>query len=344
MIRTLVAALLLLLVSSAAAAEELPEWIQNLRVSGHVFGDAYGVGSHHNPAIEGENGFWFRRAYLTFDSKISESTDLRLRFEANSPGDFSTSRNLDTFLKDLYVRFKGGHHELYAGLSPSVTWDLVELHWGYRHVERTPLDLYKWGAARDIGLAVTGSLDERKRVRYNVMFANGEGTKSETDDGKKVMLEFSFHPTAAWTLEAYGDADNRPGQTDRTTWQVFAGYKGERGRVGLLYAGQKRETSPTTALHLSLASVYGTIKTGDRTTLLARVDRVFDPIPDGGTIDYIVMDPTAKATFALLGLDVALNKKISLIPNVEGVVYEAVGSNPEPGNDLIGRLTLFVQY
>jgi hypothetical protein len=302
------------------------------------------VVAHHNPAIEDENGFWFRRAYLTFDTKVSETTDVRFRFEANSPGDFSTSTNVDTYVKDLYVKWKRGLHEVYAGLSPSPTWDLLEGHWGYRHVEKTPLDLYKWGSSRDIGLAAKGAFDEAKRVRYHIMFANGEGTKAETDDGKKVMAALSFHPSATWTFEVYGDAEQRPRETDRLTWQAFAGYKTDRARFGLQYARQRRETSPTDELDLALSSVYGEVKVGDRATLLGRVDRNFDPIPGGDTVDYISFDKTTKATFALLGFDVALNKNVSLIPNVEGVIYDEVDSGPEPDNDLIPRLTLFAQF
>jgi hypothetical protein len=110
------------------------------------------------------------------------------------------------------------------------------------------------------------------------------------------------------------------------------------------YAQQTRETSATTQLDLEVASVYGTLKMGGRTTRLGSVDRNFDPIPGGKTIDYIPFDPTAKATFALLGLDFALNKKVSLLPNVEAVFYDAEGTGPDPDNDLIARLTLFDQF
>lgn len=330
--------------SATAFSEDLPGWIKNSKISGYLFGDAYGVISHHDPAIEGENGFWFRRVYLTLDSKVSESADVRFRFEASSPGDFSTSKNLEPYLKDLYLRWKHGRFEAYSGLSSSPTWDLLESHWGYRQVEKTPLDLYKWGSSRDIGLAIKGAFDQGKHVRYHVMFANGEGTKSETDDGKKVMASFSIYPIEKWTIELYGDVDQRPGQTDRVTWQVFAGYKADAGRFGLQYAGQKREISSTDELDLGMASIYGAVKLGERAIVLGRVDRNFDPIPGGATIDYVAFNQTAEVTLALLGIDIALSDKVNLIPNMEAVFYDAVDAGPEPDTDLIGRLTLFAQF
>jgi hypothetical protein len=35
------------------------------KLSGYLFGDYYMVSQHHNPAIKGMNGFWFRRVYFT---------------------------------------------------------------------------------------------------------------------------------------------------------------------------------------------------------------------------------------------------------------------------------------
>jgi hypothetical protein len=335
----------LLLASSAAAAGDLPRWVENTEIGGYFFGDAYWVAAHHDPAIEDENGFWFRRAYLRFDTRVSDAIDVRVQFEANSPGDFgATSENLEPYLKDLWVRWRFGRSEIWAGLAPSVTWDLVEAHWGYRHVEKTPPDLYRWGSSRDIGLAVRGDIDRQRRVRYHVMLGNGEGTRNETDDGKKVMASLSFHPAAAWSFEVQGDHDDRPGTTDRATGQAFAGYRTERGRLGLQYLRQVREVEGGEDLELDVASIYGVLQLTPQLKLVSRIDRNFDPIPDGDAIDYIAFDTTAESTFALLGFDIALHEQIDLIPNVEAVFYDSLGAAGTPDDDLIARATLFVRF
>ena len=54
-----------------AEADTRPrEWHENTKISGYAMSDAYGVLSHRDPEIDGNNGFWLRRAYLTFDSKL----------------------------------------------------------------------------------------------------------------------------------------------------------------------------------------------------------------------------------------------------------------------------------
>jgi hypothetical protein len=64
----------------------LPDWLKRLTISGLAFGNFYWFASNHNPEIEGQNGFWMRRIYLTFDYNVAKDLDFRLRFEANSAG------------------------------------------------------------------------------------------------------------------------------------------------------------------------------------------------------------------------------------------------------------------
>lgn len=346
MLRPTLSLLLLLCaaVTTSTSAEDLPAWVTKTKLSGYFMADVYGVAAHHDPGIEGDNGLWFRRAYLTLDSKVNDATDVRFRLEANSPGDFSTSRNLEPYLKDLYLRWKHRGHEIYLGLSPAVTWEVIEAHWGYRHVEKAPQDLYRWGSSRDIGVAAKGALDGSGRVRYHLMLANGEGTRSETNSEKRAMASLSFQPTAAWIVEVYADTDQRVGQNDRMTWHAFAGYRGARGRVGAHYAAQERELGGDETLDLAIASVHGALSLDERFTALARVDRHIEPVPGASAIDYLSLAETAEPTLAILGLEVLLAEKVSLVPNVEAVFYEAVDGNAEPDPDVIGRLTLFVQW
>ena len=84
------------LIAAPLAAEDVPDWVKSLKIKGYMFGDYYGVAAHHEGAIEGATGFWFRRIYLTFDKKVSEELDVRLRFESASPGDFESSSKIES--------------------------------------------------------------------------------------------------------------------------------------------------------------------------------------------------------------------------------------------------------
>ena len=51
--------------------------------SGLAFADYYWVSQHHNPNLENQNGFWFRRIYLTHEYSFSDAFSSRLRLVMN---------------------------------------------------------------------------------------------------------------------------------------------------------------------------------------------------------------------------------------------------------------------
>jgi hypothetical protein len=318
-------------------------WFERTKVSALFFGDAYLVADHHDGAIEGQNGFWFRRAYLTFDFAISEAWSTRLRFESNSPGDFTTSARLDPFVKDAYLAWKASGRELYIGISPSPALESVETFWGYRAVEKTPLDLYRLTASREFGLATKGRAAGGK-LFYHAAIGNGAGENSETNEGKKVSLALGLQPDHRWVFEIYADRDDRPGSTDRTTYQAFAGWRGAKGRFGVQYASQDRQAATGPDATLALGSAIAVWDLSERWSLLARLDRSFDPNPEADRILYLVPAKNTEFDLIVLGLDYRLHKKISLIPNLQWVRYRGTDGSAAPGDDLIGRLTLYFQF
>jgi len=311
------------------------------KISGCMFGDAYWVAANHQKALKDQNGFWFRRIFLTYDTPVSDVFDVRFRVELNSPGDFKSSSKLQPVLKDGYLRFKHSGHQILFGLSPTPLWDVVEKIWGYRSVEKTPLDLQKFGSSRDFGLAFKGSLDSGKRVNYHIMAANGASNKSETNKGKKIMASLAFKSADVFTFELYSDYEGRPGDTDRYTFQAFAACHGRAGRLGIQYAHQVRKGTPD--LELDIASVFGAVKLSGKAEWFARFDRMFDPNPEGAEIAYIPFDPTARSNFFLTGMDFSLQKNVHIIPNIGIVSYDDAGGK-SVDTDVIARVTFYYRF
>lgn len=334
---------------SKAAATEAPAadpaatpWYENVKISGSIFGDGYWVTSHHDPAIEDQNGFWLRRLYLTFDYAIAEHWTARLRFEGNSPGDFKTNATIQPFVKDAYLAWKGKQVDLLMGISPSPTWDFIEGFWGYRAVEKTPLDLYRMGSSREFGVAARGKLADG-RVFYHATFGNGS-TASETNEGKKAALAVGWKPTDAFIVELYADGEDRPGETDRTTYQAFVGWKGEKSRYGFQYSSQERQVPAGPDQTLAIGSTFAVWNLCPKMSLIARYDRSFDGNPEADKIPYFVIAKDAEFDLALLGFDYRIAGKISLIPNVESVMYRETAGNPAPDDDVIAKVTLYFQF
>jgi hypothetical protein len=334
------------LAAQKAPAEAKPAskpWYEKVEVSGLLFGDAYAVVHQHDPDIDGQWGFWLRRGYLTVDAALAPKWSARFRLEVNSPGDFEGSSRMTPFVKDAWVAWKDKGHELTFGISPSPTFERVESFWGYRAVEKTPLDLYRLGSSRDFGVAYKGKLADGRLVAH-AMLGNGAGEGGETNTGKKGMLSVAFLPTKQLVVEVYADAEDRPDSTNRTTFHGFVGFKGTRSRYGVEYATQKREAAEGPDQTVAVGSIFSVWDLGEKLSILARVDRAFDGIPDAGAIPYLGLAADTEFDLALVGLDYRIHKMVSVIPNVEYVAYRETDGRPAPDDDVIARLTLSIQF
>lgn len=311
------------------------------KLSGYMFGDYYYIVDHHNEDIKDQHGFWFRRIYFTYDYKFNSSYSTRLRFEMSNEGDFTSEVALIPFVKDAWLKYKFARTSMIVGISPTPTWGVIEPLWGYRSVEKTPLDLYRMNSSRDFGFAMKGAIDADSKFRYHFMFSNGSSNKQEIDKGKSGMFALSYWPSKNFVVEAYGDYQDHEGDTDWYTLQGFAGYKSEKYRFGLQYVHQSREKNSDESCSLRTVSVFSVGNFWENVSVLARIDRNFDPNPDGENIDFVPLDPTASSTLFLIGVDYHPIKDVFIIPNIEFINYDINDEGVTPNSDLHAKLTFF---
>ena len=324
-------------------AQDSPKSDPGIKISGLAFGDFFWIAANHDESLKDDNGFWFRRLYLTFDKAMTERLDMRLRFEMNSAGDFTSDNKLEPFAKDAWVRWKfTDQHQIHLGLSPTPTMNVVDEIWGYRLLEKSLLDLQRIGATRDLGVAFRGSVGSGQKVRYHFMFGNGSSTRGETDRGKGTLASLGYYPNDSLVLEFYSDYDQRPEQADRNTYHAFLAYKKDWGRLGIQYAHQKRKGD--SKVDLDLLSFFGIVNVSPKVALIGRYDRMFDPNPEGTKIPYIPFDPTAKFHFFLTGIDWKVTEEFSLLPNIEVVRYDKREDGTRPATDVIPRVTFFYRF
>lgn len=313
------------------------------KISSLVFGDYYFVTSNHKVDLENLNGFQIRRVYLTFDHQFEEKSLLaRVRFEANSPGDFKSATKIEPYIKHLYLQWKANNnHTLYFGLSGPPTFGVVEEIWGYRHLEKTPLDLYGFGPSSDFGVALKGNLSSH--FKYHGMVSNGAGTNSETNSGKKASFSLGYYPNSTFLVEGYVDTETRPGNNSWQTYQVFGAVKSNDGRAGFLLTRQNRDELGSDG-KLDLASLFVVSEVSDKINLVGRYDWMFDPNPTGEKIAYLPFSSKAKSNLLIMGVDYKASKNLSLIPNIEYTVYDTDNATPTPKSDFISRFTVYFTF
>jgi hypothetical protein len=317
------------------------------KFSGLIFGDYYYFSQDHDPKWEGQQGFWIRRVYFTFDYTFTPKFTTRFRLEMNGNGKLAGG-TLTPYVKDAYLRWTFyGRQQFTFGFQPSLTLDFVDAYWGLRHVEKTPLDLYRWDSTRDTGVAVGGPLNEANTFKYSVQFGNDSGTGSETDTFKAVRAAARYEPKSGFTVEGLYGYFARALDANRTLAQVFAGYRAGRGRVGVQYAYQKRRAAGGTAAPDVELDVYSGYAVADlkpqKLSVFARVDRHADPCPDCAAVDYLPISTEAPFTFVLTGIDYYLIPAVRFSPHVEWVNYSAPrqAGVPTPRDDLVWRATFY---
>jgi hypothetical protein len=317
------------------------------KFSGLMFGDYYYVAQDHAAAWETQQGFWLRRVYFTFDYTFSPKINTRFRLEENSNGKLAGGA-LTPYIKDAYLRWTyKGRQQMTLGIQPSLSIDGVEGFWGLRHIEKTPLDLYRWDSSRDFGVTLSGPLNEANTLKYSAQFGNESGNNAEIDKFKAVRVSARYETNPGFTVEGYVSQFNRDKNADWLTAQVFAGYRVKKGRVGFQYSYQNRQApSGTTASDLKqhLVSFFAVADPKpQKVSVFVRVDRYNDPCPLCSGIDYLPIDVSAAFTYAVTGLEYYLHPSVRFSPNVEWVTYgtPAKAGVAQPKNDVVARATFF---
>ena len=85
-------------------------------LKGLMFGDYYYIASGANKK---ENGFQFRRIYLTYDPKWNDHFSGRLRLEAKDAG-FGSKDKMEPFVKHAYLRYRKNDRSVSQAICGSI--------------------------------------------------------------------------------------------------------------------------------------------------------------------------------------------------------------------------------
>ena len=311
------------------------------KISGLVFGDYFYNIAHHNQELKDQRGFQFRRIYFTYDYTFDDQFSSRLRLEMSNEGDYTSSVAMVPFVKDAYLQYKMSNHALILGISQTPMLSTTEKVWGYRYIEKIPLDLYKFGSSRDFGLAAKGNLDQSKTFKYHAMLSNGSSNKQEIDKGKSALVSVAWFPAEEWVFEVFGEYADAEGANDAWTSRIFAAYTLKSMRIGLEYAAQTVQDSQNGDVDKGFLSGFYIQKLGEKFNLILRADRMLKPLPAGPKMPFTPIDPTAKFTNLIAAFEWQIIKGVSLTPTIQYVTYNQNDAGVTPGDDIYAKLTYY---
>jgi hypothetical protein len=321
-----------------------------------------------------DSAFLFRRAYLTYENKISDNLKFRFRIDADNTANVTgvtltgspvsgvtlgKDDKLRPFIKHLYLEYSDflvPKMVLSVGMIETLTFKPAEDRWGLRSVAKTLLDGYRDITKKDI-LATSADVGATLKYSFGKHFRLAAGvyngthySHAENDQFKEIELQAQITPVAGLSIVGYWDherklpvpalpAETSPAQSITKLDVFFEMVK------DLVVGGEwftfKNDLYQTGGVKYDVGgwSVFGryTLE-ADKLALFARYDSY---MPNSGDRDLDM-------SLVIAGLDWApYHKSWRLQPNIWLTRYEdglRYNAGAMKNSDIVFNLTFFLSF
>ena len=254
---------------------------------------------------EKASGFNFQRQYFGYGGDVSDLVSFKILFDVGRSD--SADTRLTTYLKKAQVNYKSSFGKFNFGLIGMNTYGIQESNWGYRFIEQSAIDKYKFSATADIGVGFSRSLIDN--LNLSLLFVNGEGFKKPQGD--------KYHKIAFNATYGEGNLNKNDGynaglvyttestDTDPTTMaSVFGGFAGMGLRLGGEY-----DMLTKGSVESNIISVSANYTVRDNIDIFTRYDMVDDTNKKG-------------ENYLITGIVLACDGGISVAPNMRMTTFE----------------------
>ncbi|HLP15331.1 MAG TPA: hypothetical protein VK470_03670 [Bacteroidota bacterium] len=298
------------------------------------FIDYYYNAQNPSPDAKGLNAFDIRRLNLGYEHSFTKNVLVYSELEAND-GELTGTSKYSVFVKQAFVELKNilPQMRMVMGLSPTPAVVTSERLWGYRMLQKLPLDYYGLAPTVDNGIALKGKIDPYGLLSYHVMVANGTGTLVESNKMKRIYASLGLTPTPGFVLEGYGDFENLGDDRYRATFKGLVGYESSSFTAAL--EGVYRINHQTVRRNYNespyAVSLYGWMQADNDVRFVYRGD-YYDP--DQNRTSGIRMIE------ATIGIDYMPVNDVHIVPNLIYTSYtNKRSSGLKPDDAITLRLT-----
>lgn len=247
---------------------------QEAKFSGLGF---YELSYNNNNGEDISNAFEFNRVYFTFEKKMSETLSYKFQTDVGRKDD---DGRLEVYLKNAKLSWKTDFGKLVFGLQGLNVFNVQEKTWGYRSVEKSAMDKFKFASSADLGAGLYNKVGE---VSYSALLTNGSGYKKpENDSYKKLSGQLFYGPAklnstkgmnvgAVITYEPYKEDESDSQKV--IVVGLFGGYSSSSFRGGL-ELNQLMDSDETD--NILLISGYGNYDISKIVSFFGRVDNIYE--------------------------------------------------------------------
>jgi hypothetical protein len=304
------------------------------KFTGTIFNDFYYVVMEPQPGnvtndISGRNGSIMRRAMIGYDYSFNKDVSASVVYDASA-----------NILTEGYAEIKNlaPMMDMKAGLSQTLSSEVVEKIWDYRSLEATVLDKKGMTNEFDMGLTLTGRTNAQGTTYARLAVYNGTGVTAENDKVKKFAMAVGNWFDKSSVLELYVDYENVGGGRSTITGKLFYGMSALKYTLGgEAFYRMNRKFSGTADVTPVGGSIFGWYEMMKSLRAVVRVDASDD--------DLSVTTTGYRDVYANVGMDYAPVPEVHVIPNLAYVKnLKKGGAVPVIADYIMVRLTTSVYF
>ncbi len=305
--RLLVFLLLLPLMNQAQNSTQIVHKEDKSYVFGQIFTGFYtGLNDNFNP----QSAFVFKQGIMgykhTFKNKVSGLIMLDFTRTTHFTALDDTSGNViplnyfegskyTAYLKMAEIKWTVSEHFIlrFGQLLNTQYLTFQDKFWGFRYVDVTFQEKYRFGMPADFGVQADYKLKEKLLLQLSVV--NGEGPFRHQDKSGKFLYSFNiqYMPIKGFTLKLYTGLEPAPDTgkmvNSSKTMSFFAGFKNKKFALGG-EANYLKDYKHIKAVDKYGFSVYGYIALNKKITTFARYDHLYQEfISDTLTNNYYIL-------------------------------------------------------
>ncbi len=267
--------------------------------------------NYHSTVSDGtvSSAFELTRAYLGYSAKLSENFSTGVTLDVGNPG--VGKLKMTAYVKNAYVKYKTNNLNVNFGMITTTQFKVQEDFWGYRYLEKSFQDEYKFNSSADLGASIAYTFNDI--FSLDGIIANGEGYKDlQSDSVFRYGLGATFHPLRGLTGRIYYDIS--PTDHSLSSITTFIGYVLKKFSLGAEYNIQNNVDFIADRKWTGL-SVYATVNPCDKFKVFARYDQLSSNTIEGDTNAWNYSDDGQNF---IAGVEYAPVKGIKITPNFKG--------------------------
>jgi hypothetical protein len=302
--RTKIFLISLLIISSTVFAQS-DDFVPNGKPVLRIFSNAHTTITDGNSASE----FELLRVYLGYEHNFSKNLYAKANLDIGNPG--VGKHQMAAYVKNAYLRYRTNNFNVEFGMISTTQFKVQESAWGYRYLEKSFQDEYKFNSSADLGVSAAYKIS--KMLSVDVIIANGEGYKKiEADSTLRTGFGLTINPVKNFTGRVYYDFSSDI--NTQSSIATFLGYTNERISLGAEYMKQLNPGF-TADRELNGLSFYSTVYAAPRLKFFARYDNLYSNTVSGETVDWNLLEDGQNF---IAGLEFSPAKGVKLAPNFKG--------------------------